>query len=219
MTPYQHKVGPLLLLVALNPVQAGGAGWTFLGPTDGDTVFSPGIQKSHAASDLVGSTPLAGGTYLTGYEATLTCQLLDETRATLKAYLSNAAVLSSNSQSIGLAAGIQKVAEPWLVGIPFDEVGQGVNAPNAIWIPAADLTDFGSFTNKRPEGGQKTTNPRQTVFRALYRSHVVSPTAAAPGNAALPQGANIAFIGKPSDFSITGITLPTLTTFVPAQVA
>lgn len=208
-----HKVGPALLLVAQDPTVALGAGWKFLGPTRGQTVFNPGLQVSTGGNDLVGTTPVAGSTYVVGFEATLTCQLLDETKATLKAYLANALVASAGGLAVGLAAGLQKFSEPWLVVVPWDEAAQGIAAPNAIWIPAAIPTDVGQFTRELPQAGQANERPRQTVFRAAYRTHVKS------GGQELPQGANIAFIGPPAQWTINTVVLPDLTQYVPSVVA
>ena len=159
-----------------------------------------------------GAAGLAGSTHHVGWQAEVRTNLLDETRSVLKAMLGNAAVLSGDGKALGLKVGLQKIDELWMGMIPVLEAAQGALAPNAIWMPAVMLSDFGQIT--RNVKTQKNTNPRQTVFKPVARLKDST-------DAVMPDWGKFLVIGPPSSFAPTAgtdwanLTIPDLTTYLP----
>ena len=229
MQSYLHTVGPaLIFLSATDSTVAAGAGWTFIGPTDGETTVALNIEKSHGGNDVVGSVGIAGATYYVGANPEVSCMLLDETKARLTSILGALSTISGGGAAIGLNAGLTLMVEPMMCIIPIAEINVLIAASStdwtscesAIWLQAVDLVDFGQFTRALPAGGQKNTNPRTTTFRGLFRETTRATEDTGDG-LAIDAGAQILWIGDPDEWNGTAavwsaaVNLPAMAQFLP----
>jgi len=208
MQAYDHTIGPAIVLLSATDATAGsGAGWTFVGPTYGDTVVRFNVEKSYGGNDIVGNIGLAGATYAVGVNPEVTLNLLDETKARIAALLGAVATTSGGGGAIGLNAGLIKMVEPMMAIIPIEEVNEliaasssdWVSCANGIWLQAVDLTDFGPITRGLPPGGQFNMKPRPTTFRGLFRETTRSGETTG-SSLAIDSGAQILWVGDPGEW-------------------
>lgn len=194
----ERTVGPCRLFYG-DPTVAAGAGMVDLGGTRGDVTVDPGVNVATGRVDQKGATPLADGIYLTGPTPVASCPLLDETKATLEEYILGASVTAT---ALGFGSGFQKV-DPASIGtlalVPITEEADGEDAAHAIWLPAAVANGIGVFTFNLPDGDD-SFNPRDTQFIGALRE-------TDQGAGAIPEDAQVMFIGPPADFGL-GWTLP-----------
>lgn len=192
------RVGPAHIFLG-DPAQASGAGMTYLGATRGDVRVSPGIQVAMGRKDQLGRTPVADAVYTVGPMPVVSIPFIDEEKAKLAVKVANSVVNTNSSKTaLGFGSGFAAVAAAdigTLAIIPVAEIASGTNgidAPNAIWLPAVICTDFGQFTFNLPEGDD-IFPPHEMQFAGLYREQDLD---GAPNT--IPADMRVMFYGTPN---------------------
>lgn len=207
-----HRVGPCYAFIG-DPTQAAGAGMIYLGLTRGDVRVSPNINVALGRADQSGSTPRADAVFTTGPTPVVSVPLVDEDKAKLVEYItgSSSAVVGAHT-ALGFGSGFSQITEanvPTLALIPVAEIASGTNgieAENAIWMPAAIANGVGDFIFNLPEG-EDVFQPHETQFVGLYREEDQDGV---PN--AIPANARVMFMGSPEAFTdlATEWSLPAL---------
>ena len=186
-----------------DPTTASGADMVYLGKTRGDVVFTPNVNIATGFADQTGLTPLAVSVVDSGATPMLQAPLIDEDLDKMIQYITGGTIVeNSGKKALGFSAGVQKIAVAniyTLAAIPIDEIAEGTNgidAPNAIWIPRVIAKNLGDFTHKLAEGDD-SFNPHTVEFHALYHETDHNDDVV---NEALRRG----FIGTPN--ADTGLT-------------
>lgn len=186
-----------------NPCTALGAGMQYLGKTRGDIKLNPDLGIMSGRADQTGRTALADTVYDSGPRPMVQVPFVDEEKTKLlKQFLNASLVTDSTNSAMGFSDGPSKIAVTaieTLALIPVDEIAEGTNgidAPNAIWLPRAIPQSPGEFTFNLPDGDD-ILNPHTVEFMAAYYETDQDGDTV---NAALRYG----FIGTPNaDTSLT----------------
>jgi len=196
-----HRVGPCHAFIG-DPTQASGAGMTYLGITRGDVRVTPGINVVVGRADQTGRTPRADSVHTIGPTPVVSVPFVDEEKAKLEAYVAGSTVTTNGGHTaLGFGSGFAQVAEAdigTLALIPVLEIASGTNgieAANAVWLPAALANDIGEFRFNLPEGDD-IFQPHETQFIGLYREEDQDGT---PNT--IPADARVIFFGTPEAFT------------------
>lgn len=203
---FEPRLGPCHIFKG-DPTTADGADMQYLGKTRGDVIFNPQLGINMGRADQVGRTPLADTVYDSGPLPILQAPFVDEEVAKMLKYFENASQVTNSTRSaMGFSDGISKIAIAnieTLAVIPVAEIGEGTNgidAPNAIWLPRCIAVSPGEFTFNLPDGDD-ILNPHTVEFHALYYETDQDDNTI---NAALRYG----FIGAPGADSGLSWSLP-----------
>lgn len=215
-TAQRLVIGPALAFLSSDPTDA--SKYVFLGPTLGETDINYGTEVSKGGNDLVGTTLLAGGTYVVGHKPVITMSLAEEDYAVQKAMMGAGGVLftAGGNKALGLSSGVQKFAEPWLVLIQQNEAGLGVaGAHSTIWVPAVGPASQEALKRRPPPATGNSAHYRRVSFEAMLRTKVKD------GGTDLPQGTQILWQGAPATVGLGAAGLvfpPNLADYAPGIV-
>lgn len=170
---FEPNLGPYYVFKG-DPTTASGADMVYLGKTRGDITLNPNLGIMTGFADQTGRTPLADTVYDSGPLPVVQVPFVDEEKAKMIKYFENGAIVTNSSNSaIGFSSGIGKIAIAdidALALIPVSQIAEGTNgidAPNAIWIPRVIAKSPGEFTFNLPDG-EDILNPHTVEFHALY---------------------------------------------------
>lgn len=196
-----HRVGPCYVFIG-DPTQAAGAGMTYLGLTRGDVRVSPNVNVALGRADQSGITPRADAVFSIGPTPVVSVPFVDEDKTKLAEYVTGSSTSTiSTHTALGFGSGFSQITEanvPTLALIPVAEIASGTNgieAANAVWIPAAIANGVGDFIFTLPEG-EDVFKPHETQFVGLYREEDQDGT---PN--AIPANARVIFMGSPEAFT------------------
>ena len=201
-------IGPAKLYIG-NPVTPDGANMIDLGDAE-DVSFDPGVRVSFTSSAALSGAPKAGGIHFLCPTPVVQAQLKDGAIAQLQEILLNAVVTAA---TLGGGDSFQLIAEkdvPTLAIVPYLQDGSGVDAANAIWLPAAVPDQVNGFTFNRPQAGE-LGNPFNVQLMGAYREQDQGDadyedppgTPAAIAQVDIPSGNRTWFMGPPADLDLT----------------
>ena len=176
---------------------------TYCGYTRGNVSINPNLNISRGRADQLGLTPMADSIRDVGATPMVSAPMIDETLTILAALMPGSTTVTNTTKTaLGFSAGpaaIPVASIGTLALIPMDEIDQGTNgidAPNAIWIPRAFIPNIGEFIHNN-EQSDDDFNPHTVEFHgAYYATDHDGQTV----NAGLRRG----FIGTPN--ADTGLT-------------
>lgn len=191
-----------------DPTQEDGAGMVYAGKTRGDVAVALNPSVAYARGDQSGRTPLASSGYSTGVVPTPTVPLYPETRAILNKLLPGTKIVTdaTSTKSALVFGGPSRIPEedvPTMVLVPEDQLADGVDAKDAIWLPAAGVVEGGQIVFALPEGDD-AGRPMTFQFTGLYRE---KDQADEP----IMKDARCGWIGPPEAVGLEDWSLPNLT--------
>lgn len=190
-----HIVGPGTLYIG-DPTEALGAGMMSLGYIEGDVTIQLGGGGIRVKNNGITKEIYARS----GHPISLTAPLQSMNKDVLVKYLTAA---TKTGDSLGFDNTVRPVKRFTLVFVPdmdLDGSGQPMFV-HTLWIPGACVVDPGQLTFQTVGNDiADSTNIRTTVFEILETAEVDS--------VAIPKETQMGFFGDPSDFGITGWTLP-----------
>lgn len=193
---FVNRVGPCHVFLG-DPTVVDGGGMTYMGYTRGDVSVAMNIGVSTGRSDQQGRTPLADGVFVTGPTPVVSLPMVDEEKDKLVKVLPGSSLTGSTALGAGSGVTVLDVSSiDTLALVPVDEIDQGTNgidAPHAIWIPAAISTDFGALMFNLPDGDD-AFDPHEVQIAAMLRETDQDANE-------LDQDNGVLFIGPPDQFT------------------
>jgi hypothetical protein len=193
MSTQKVQIGPAHILIG-DPTVVDGTSMVDLGSME-SVSFDPGTQMTGVQDAFTGDAFDAESIYSVAPAPTAEVELYDASIDKLAAMLLGA---TKTADTLGFGEpGLKAIEDvPTLAIIPAFEAGDGVDAPHGLWMPAAMVESLASLVYNRPTGGDNSANSYTVTFRAARRRTDQDATA-------IPAEAQMAFMGKPSDLSLT----------------
>ena len=154
------RVGPSLIFGG-DFTTAGAADVFFLGKTRGEITITPNIEITSGRSDQTGNTPLPEGVKFSGLRPIVSAPLIDEDKTKMqKIFLGSSLGTQNSLQAIGFGSKFKHIPKSSLFTmciLPIRAIADyagtnGINDPEAFWLPLVAPRDFGNFTFNLPEG-------------------------------------------------------------------
>lgn len=209
------RVGPSYAFIG-DPTQTDVDGhataMTYLGRTRGDVVINPNAQIAVGRTDQTGSSPLASAIFFSGIAPTVTIPLVDEEKAKMNEVYNNTSIeVSGALEAIGFGSQFREIPLAnlnTLCLLPVKDISSyaglnGVEEPEAFWLPHIVARNYGQFTFNLPEGDD-VLNPHEVEFAGLYHHEDQA-------NTPIPESMRVLFQGPPDAGSL-GWALPDLST-------
>lgn len=204
---FREILGVCHILVG-DPTEAAGAGMKYVGKTRGDVTVALNLLTAYARADQAGAVPLASSAYTAGVRPVVTAPLYPASKAVLSSLLPGTKIVTEAEPGtksaivFGEPGRIPEEDVPTMVLVPVDQAADGVNADDAIWLPAMGVLEAGQFVFRLPEGDD-AGSPMSFQFGSLYRETDQAGTA-------IVKAARNGWMGAPKAVGLADWTLPDL---------
>jgi hypothetical protein len=191
-----------------DPTKAAGAGMTSIGETRGDVTVSLELLTAYARSDQAGAVPLASSAYTSGVRPTVTVPLYPASRTILSQLLPGSKIVTDaleakSALAFGSPGRIPEEDIPTMVLVPVDQLADGIDAEDAVWLPAMGVIEAGQLVFALPEGDD-AGSPMSYQLASLHRKTDQS------GEPIMKVARN-GWMGPPAAVGLADWTLPDLT--------
>ena len=205
--PFQ-PVGPAHLVIG-DPTGTAGANMTKLAKVR-NVGFDWGLRSAFTSNDAVSGVPLADGIYTLASQPECQADLQDHSLEQLQAIVMNLTkTTGAGTPTPPPAAGVPDTFAavtaadvPTLGIIPVQQQADGIDAANAIWLPAVTIQGANGLSFGRVDEGE-IDQGFNVSFQGAYRE-------TDQASAAIPAGNRVGFMGPPTALGLTW-SIPSLT--------